>query len=86
VVGAAARALRPGGLLIFTVEDSGEAEPSPGYRVHPHGRYSHHRDYVASVLRSSGLEPQIVQAELRTESGVPVAGLMVRGTKSRIAE
>jgi predicted TPR repeat methyltransferase len=46
-----------------------------------HGRYSHARAYVERVLTAAGLQPWIVPAELRMESGSPVAGLVVRGTK-----
>lgn len=39
VLAAAARALRPGGVLAFTLEAAG-TEPPEGYRIQPHGRYS----------------------------------------------
>jgi predicted TPR repeat methyltransferase len=78
VVGAAGNALRPGGRLIFTVE---EAAGDDGYSIGVSGRYQHARDYVESVLRGAGLCPEIVPAELRLEAGEPVAGLVVQGTK-----
>ena len=46
-----------------------------------HGRYSHSSAYVERLLVGAGLVPDIVQAELRLESGAPVAGLVVRATK-----
>jgi predicted TPR repeat methyltransferase len=46
-----------------------------------HGRYSHAREYVERVLAAAGLQPWITPAELRMESGAPVAGLVIRGTK-----
>jgi predicted TPR repeat methyltransferase len=80
VVAAAAAALRPGGRLIFTVEEwvNGTGE----FCLNPHGRYTHARQYVEHVLGDASLRPEIVTADLRTEGGVPVAGLVVRATKS----
>ena len=80
VVAAAAGALRPGGRLVFTVEElAGAADP--GYTISPHGRYSHTRDYVQRVLAASDLRAEIAGAELRLEAGTPVAGLVVKATK-----
>jgi predicted TPR repeat methyltransferase len=78
VLGAAARALRPGGALVFTLE---EAEGSAPHRLNFHGRYSHTPAYVASALAQAGLEPTIVPAQLRLEAGRPVGGMVVAGTK-----
>jgi len=33
------------------------------------------------LLGGAGLQPEIAEADLRMESGAPVAGLVVRGTK-----
>jgi predicted TPR repeat methyltransferase len=82
VIPAFARALRPAGTLVFTVEHAVETDAGIAYRLEPHGRYSHSRAYLEKVLASSGLLSDIVPAELRMESGAPVAGLVVRGTKS----
>jgi predicted TPR repeat methyltransferase len=81
VAEAAARALRPGGMLVFTVEELEASDAAPDYRIKPHGRYGHARGYVARVLSASGLRPEIERAELRMEGGVPVAGLVVRATR-----
>ena len=81
VVAAAAGALRPGGLFIFTLEHA-SAEDAPDHRLLTHGRYAHTRPYVERVLVGSGFAPEIAQAELRMESGVPVAGLVVRARKA----
>jgi predicted TPR repeat methyltransferase len=77
VLAAAARALRPGGWLVFSLERSGD-EASHGYRLHPHGRYSHTRAYVVETLTRARLEPADVRAEtLRKEAGRPVGGWIV---------
>jgi predicted TPR repeat methyltransferase len=81
VVAAAAGALRPAGRLIFTVEELAGTGHEAGYSLSANGRYRHAREYVERVLAQAGLEPEIVQAELRLKAGEPVAGLVVRGTK-----
>jgi predicted TPR repeat methyltransferase len=77
VVAAAARALRSGGLLVFTVEE----EPGDGYSLSVNGRFRHARAYVENTLAAAGLRPAVEAAELRLEAGDPVAGLVVQGTK-----
>ncbi len=81
VVAAAAGALRPGGLLIFTLEHAIGDEATCNYRLELHGRYSHSEGYVERVLASAGLAAKIAHAELRMESGTPVAGLVIRAKK-----
>jgi len=81
VVAAAAGALRPNGLFIFTLEHAVGAVADVNWRLELHGRYSHARAYVERVLTAAGLQPWIAPAELRMESGAPVAGLVIRGTK-----
>lgn len=86
VVAAAAASLRPDGLLIFTVESAPGGEPVdgapfPDYRLELHGRYCHRRQYVERLLGAAGFRSEIVETDLRMESGVPVAGLVVRATK-----
>ena len=86
VVAAAAQALRPGGILVFTVEEWIEQDApaaSGGYCLRPHGRYNHRASYVDRLLREAGLEVQIDRDELRKEQGIPVAGLIVRAVKPR---
>jgi predicted TPR repeat methyltransferase len=82
VVTAAARAVRPGGLVIFTVEagDAGD------YVLLNHGRYAHARAYLERVLADAGLATEIVGAELRMEAGAPVAGYAVSARRMACPE
>ena len=80
IVAALARALRPRGLLVFTLEHA-VGNGDVDYRLQPHGRYSHGRGYVERLLTSAGLRPKIVEAELRMEAGAPVPGLVIRAEK-----
>ena len=82
VLAAAARALRPNGLLVFTLEHAVGGEAVVDYRLELHGRYSHAAVYVERVLAFARLQSEIAYAELRMESGAPVAGLVIRATKS----
>jgi predicted TPR repeat methyltransferase len=82
VLQAAFRALRPDGLIVFTVEETVGDAGADGYRINPHGRYSHSRGYVHGALRGAGFTVLSIEpAVLRTESGAPVAGLVVTGRK-----
>ncbi|WP_263558376.1 tetratricopeptide repeat protein [Paucibacter sp. B2R-40] len=73
---AATQALRPGGYLVFTVEER-STNSDPGYTLHPHGRYSHSDPYVRGLLEGAGLSIKAVNhVTLRTESDLPVRGLL----------
>ena len=85
VLAAAADALRANGLLVFTLEHAVTNEQELSYRLELHGRYSHGRGYVQRLLAQVGLQAKISCAELRMESGVPVAGLVIRAMKSTTA-
>jgi predicted TPR repeat methyltransferase len=85
VITASAHVLRPGGVLIFSVEEATEPEGADSFSIQPHGRFSHGAAYVERLLTEAGLQPTIGRAELRLESGVPVAGLVVRGAKPAAA-
>ncbi|MBL0354915.1 MAG: tetratricopeptide repeat protein [Dechloromonas sp.] len=79
---AAASALRPDGLLVFTVEEAFDDTSTEGYRINPHGRYSHHRGYVARILSDSFLVVEAIDsAVLRREGGSAVKGLVVTARK-----
>lgn len=45
----------------------------------------HARAYAERMLTAVGLQPKMVHAKLRMESGVPVAGLVVRAKKFVVA-
>ena len=81
VAGAAAGALRVGGRLIFTVEEASEDDIASPYGMKPHGRFYHRADYIERVFAGAGLQTNIARAELRMESGMPVAGLVVTAAK-----
>jgi predicted TPR repeat methyltransferase len=84
VVTAAAGALRLHGLFIFTLEHAITAGAGVDYRLEWHGRYSHTGSYVERLLALAGLQAEIAHADLRTESGVPVAGLVVRAKRDQL--
>jgi predicted TPR repeat methyltransferase len=84
VFDASAGALRAGGRLLFTVEsaDLDEEVPRAGYRINPHGRYSHGEAYLRSRLAVSGFAVSgLSAATLRRESGRPVAGYVLVARK-----
>lgn len=75
VLAAAARSLRPGGLLVFTVEARTEGAD---HLLEPHGRYSHTQRYVQRSLAAAGLaQVQLAPVALRKEAGEHVAGWLV---------
>jgi predicted TPR repeat methyltransferase len=82
VFSAARAALRPAGRLLFTLEhaadDDDEPAPTAGYRIDPHGRYSHTEAYVRKTLAETGFEVTAIdEAFLRREGESYVAGLVV---------
>ena len=79
---AAAGALRSGGRLILTVEEATGDDAPPTFCIKPHGRFNHRAPYVERVLTAAGLKADLARGELRIESGLPVAGLVVTATKS----
>lgn len=82
VVQAAGSALKPGGLLVFTVEEATADSAPEGFRINPHGRYSHTGGHIESALAAAGLTTlEASSAVLRTEGGKPVDGLVVVGRR-----
>ena len=83
VSAAASLALRPGGRMIFTVERCQPEQAPIGYRLNPHGRYSHTRDYLAAVLAQAGFgAPDIREVCLRKEAEKWVDGWLVSACKA----
>jgi predicted TPR repeat methyltransferase len=82
---AAAAALRPGGALVFSVEEMSEAERA----VDPRGpylresrRYAHSEAYLRDELATAGLEVgEMSRAALRMDRREPVMGLIVAAKK-----
>jgi predicted TPR repeat methyltransferase len=78
VARAAHAALHEDGVLIFTVEEATDDAGGAGYRINPHGRYSHAAEYVEAVLGGAGFKHvEIEHAALRSEAGLQVAGLTI---------
>ena len=76
---AARRALRAGGLLVFTVEAL-LASDSPDFHLHPHGRYAHSHRYVDASMKAAGLQLRHLECVvLRSEAGKQVDGWLVAG-------
>jgi predicted TPR repeat methyltransferase len=69
-------ALQSGGMLAFTLERAA-VEPRVGYVLESHGRYAHTESYVRRELAALGLTVQVIDVDLRMESGRPVGGLLV---------
>ncbi|MDP5240083.1 tetratricopeptide repeat protein [Uliginosibacterium sp. 31-16] len=75
---AARQALRPQGLFVFTVEQLPPGTDQTGFRINPHGRYAHGRDYLESSLLAAGFSVRSIEAaDLRNEGGEPVTGWVV---------
>jgi predicted TPR repeat methyltransferase len=74
---AAAAALKPGGVLAFTLE----AEPvgsTDKFRLHQSGRYSHSADYARECLEAAGFTVLLIEGGvLRKEAGTDVLGHVV---------
>lgn len=80
VLCAAHYALRPGGLIGFTLEASSSEEP--GFELTPSGRYRHGRGYVERSLERAGFGDVVIRLDtLRKETGRPVDGWVVLGRR-----
>jgi len=70
---AAAQALKPGGILVFTVEDDEGIPEDQGWHLAMHGRYVHHPNAIQNWLTQSGfvtVSSEVIS--LRQELGQPV--------------
>lgn len=73
----AARGLRSGGVLVFTVEALPVESGAP-HALQPNGRYAHSRAHVEAAVLGAGLVLVDLQTDtLRMEAGLPVAGWVV---------
>jgi predicted TPR repeat methyltransferase len=70
---AAARALEPGGLLAFSVQDASGDEPVLG----DDARFAHPPSYLRRAAREAGFAPALIEAaSTRQDRGAPVPGLV----------
>ncbi len=77
-VAAAAAALRPGGRLLFTLEQLTDDKDNSPYRLAPTGRFCHSSAYVRATLAKAGLVDITTDPITpRLECGEPVHGLLV---------
>lgn len=81
VLGAAARALRPGGHLVFTLErETGAGQPP--WHLQPNGRYGHSETYLRAAIDAAGLGLAALRTDvLRKEGAEPVAGWILTATR-----
>lgn len=86
---AAARALRPGGWLVFTVEALPEAEAAQGrpLRLELSGRYTHAAAHVREALAAAGFGEVRVQAVVpRHEGGREVHGWLASARRAAVLQ
>lgn len=77
---AVAGALTHGGNFVFTLESTAE-NPSTGFKINPHGRFSHTENYVRNVIAAKQLMLlDISPVLLRYEAGQAVNGFLVVAT------
>jgi hypothetical protein len=83
---ATAGALSPNGMLVFSVERLPWKNDPKGYRLHPHGRYSHSQSYVDSTMLDAGFDnAEFKDVTLRMEIGEKVAGFIVSAVRHHAA-
>lgn len=75
---AAHRALKPGGVLVFTLE---RLPQGLRFALNPHGRYAHEEKYVHAALTAAGFDITPGRGMLRMEGGTAVEGLVMGGRK-----
>ncbi|MHC4471150.1 MAG: class I SAM-dependent DNA methyltransferase, partial [Planctomycetota bacterium] len=79
---AAALALRPSGVMVFTLEHL-ETEGDVPHRLIPQGRYRHTEGYVRATLGEAGFAiTSITRGVLRKEAERPVTGLLIAAERS----
>lgn len=76
VILSAAKALRPGGWLFFSVEHGVDLESD--FHLQFHGRYAHKRSYIEQSLKTANFSrAELLEDTLRMELSKPVPGLIV---------
>lgn len=79
MLSALSSALKPQGIVAFTVEKSNRQ----GSQLHPTGRYSHHLDHIRQALASAGLNLiDHREGVLRNEGNWPVLGIVIAAHKA----
>lgn len=80
----------PGDLAEGTTQDQ---SPTPAtvvardFLLDTTGRYQHSEAYVTSALLAAGFDkPNIIEAEIRVEAGVPIVGLIIVALKPAVHE
>lgn len=74
VLAAAARSLRPGGLLAFSLEEAAEGD----FTLRTTRRFAHSRAYIERTAAAHGLRTEAIEHQaLRHDRGGDVAGLLV---------
>jgi predicted TPR repeat methyltransferase len=82
VMAAAAKALRPGGYFIFTLEKTPPTKNAVNFTLEHSGRYTHTEPYARSVIAGAGMEvTKLTCKALRKELFVPVEGMVVVARK-----
>ncbi|HKT28100.1 methyltransferase [Dyella sp.] len=83
VLGSAARALMPNGLMLMSFE---EAEDERPFRLPATLRFKHARSYVENTIHECGMRLEhMEQYVIRTEGGMPVPGLIILARGARVA-
>lgn len=79
VCSAVSRALVQGGFFVFTLESVEQASLNEeGFQINPHGRFSHSKTYIETVVAANQLEVvEISPVHLRYEANLPVNGFLV---------
>lgn len=78
---AAFGALKPNGVLVFTVEALPDESDRP-FRLQDHGRYAHRKSYIEEALTGAGFLMEAMRREdLRNENAQPVSGWLVTARK-----
>jgi predicted TPR repeat methyltransferase len=74
---ASAGGLRPGGVVVATVEELPAGAVRPDWALSPTGRYQHSEEHVRAACAAAGLSDVDIRRDvLRHEGGVPVPGLV----------